>query len=124
MVGESAYCHSLESITVADAEHNMRLDLVKTSELFLVPSSFLVAALGTADTNMHRAAVSALGLVVSMLWLLCSWEARREAVMSKPALTRAARFHVLSWLGLLFLVGWLVSTIWHLTLVGRPLGTP
>lgn len=101
----------------------MRLDLVKTSELFLVPSSFLVAALGTADTNMHRAAVSALGLVVSMLWLLCSWEARREAVMSKPALARAARFHVLSWLGLLFLVGWLVSTVWHLALVGRPLGT-
>ena len=33
-------------------------DLIKTTELFLVPSSFLVAALGTADTNLHRAAVS------------------------------------------------------------------
>jgi hypothetical protein len=29
-------------------------DLIKVTELLLVPNSFLVAALGTADTNPHR----------------------------------------------------------------------
>jgi hypothetical protein len=101
----------------------MNLDLVKTNELFLVPSSFLVAALGTADTNVHRAAVSALGLIVSVLWLVCSWEARAESATQQPAVARTARFQVLTWLGLLFLVGWLVSTIWHLALAGQPLGS-
>ena len=49
-------------------------DLIKVTEIFLVPSSFLVAALGTADTNPHRAAVSLLGFIVSVLWLVCSQE--------------------------------------------------
>ena len=44
-------------------------DLIKVTELFLIPSSFLVAALGTDDTNPHRSAVSLLGLIVSGLWL-------------------------------------------------------
>lgn len=39
-------------------------DLVKITEAFLIPSSFLVAALGTADTNLHRAGVSLVGLVI------------------------------------------------------------
>jgi hypothetical protein len=101
----------------------MSLDLVKTSELFLVPSSFLVAALGTADTNFHRAAVSGLGLVVSVLWLICSLESRHEAIANQPEMQRTLRFQVLSWFALLFLFGWLISTIVHLSLMGQPLGT-
>ena len=40
-------------------------NLVKLTEILLVPSSFLVAALGTADTNPHREVVSTVGLIVS-----------------------------------------------------------
>jgi hypothetical protein len=50
-------------------------ELIKVTEIFLIPSSFLVAALGTADTNLHRAAVSAVGLINSVLW----WPSSREA---------------------------------------------
>jgi hypothetical protein len=99
------------------------LDLIKTSELFLVPSSFLVAALGTADTNLHRAAVSIVGLVVSVLWLICSQEARGELIAQHPAASRSARFHILSWLAVLFIAAWLASTVWHLALINKPLGT-
>ena len=53
-------------------------DLIKVTEIFLVPSSFLVAALGTADTNPHRAVVSLLGLIVSAFWLACSRDASRS----------------------------------------------
>ena len=59
-------------------------DLTKVTELFLLASSFLVAALGTADTNYHKAAVSLLGLVISLLWLPCSREALREAEAKQP----------------------------------------
>ena len=71
-------------------------DLVKISELFLVPSSFLVAALGTADTNLHRASVSLLGLTVSVLWLVCAREALAEIVASKPEVIRTARIRIRS----------------------------
>lgn len=98
-------------------------DLVKTTELFLIPSSFLVAALGTADTNLHRAAVSALGLVVSVLWCLCSREAMLEAVAGQQEWTRTARFRVLAWFPAVFILGWLVSVVAHVILVGKPLGT-
>jgi hypothetical protein len=97
-------------------------DLVKISELFLVPSSFLVAALGTADTNLHRAAVSALGLIVSALWQICAREALVEAVTTKPDLIRTARIRVLAWFPLVFITGWLFSVVIHLMLAGRALG--
>src|SRR6478735_7509965 len=58
-------------------------DLIKITEVFLVPSSFLVAALGTADTNPHRAGVSVLGLVISVFWLICAREALSEVVTAK-----------------------------------------
>lgn len=96
-------------------------DLIKVTEIFLVPSSFLVAALGTADTNPHRAAVSLLGLIVSLLWLACSREAMSEA--RGPAADGSAlprRTQILAWLPLVFIAGWLSSLVIHSWLWARP----
>jgi hypothetical protein len=98
-------------------------DLIKISELFLVPSSFLVAALGTADTNWHRAAVSVLGLIVSVLWLVCAREALVEVVTKQPEVIRTSRIRVLGWFPLVFVAGWSFSVVLHLILAGQPLGT-
>ncbi len=94
-------------------------DLIKVTEIFLVPSSFLVAALGTADTNPHRALVSLLGLIVSALWWVCCREALSEQV-AETAPKRRTR--ILAWLSLVFVTGWLGSTIAHAMLWSRPLG--
>lgn len=107
---------------MANQEGYLVPDLVKTSELFLVPSSFLVAALGTADTNLHRAAVSLLGLIVSLLWLVCAREALIEVVTSKPEMIRTARTRILAWFPLVFVTGWFFSVIIHLMFAGRALG--
>jgi hypothetical protein len=97
-------------------------NLVKISELFLVPSSFLVAALGTADTNYHRAAVSALGLIVRLLWLACAREALVEVVSKQPEVIRTARIRILGWFPLVFVAGWSFSVVIHLMLVSQALG--
>lgn len=100
-------------------------DLVKVTEIFLIPCSFLVAALGTADSNPHRAAVSLVGLIISVLWWICSREALLE---SRPAQTDSGnvrsprRTLVLSWLSLIFMVGWFLSAIVHAMLWNQPLG--
>jgi hypothetical protein len=96
-------------------------DLIKVTELFLVPSSFLVAALGTADSNPHRAAVSLLGSLVSALWQVCSLESlpRPDPSGYRPA--RSLRLRILAWLPMLFVVGWLVSTAIHVHLWTRPI---
>jgi hypothetical protein len=91
-------------------------DLVKVTELFLIPNSFLVAALGTADTNPHRAGVSLLALIVSVLWLFCSLESLPEFVASASRPSRSTRVLVLAWLPTLFIVGWLGSAIIHVWL--------
>jgi hypothetical protein len=99
-------------------------DLITVTEIFLVPSSFLVAALGTADTNPHRAAVSLLGLVVSVLWLVCSREALSELGPSSPGAVSSARprrTHLLAWLPLVFIIGWFVSVVIHAWLWDRPI---
>jgi hypothetical protein len=93
-------------------------DLIKVTELFLVPSSFLVAALGTADTNPHRACVSLLGFAVSVLWQICSQEAMRTAPNTAP---RSARRNILGWLPAIFIFGWLASTVIHLLLWRHPI---
>jgi|GEM_PF-1365947 len=92
-------------------------DLVKVSEIFLVPGSFLVAALGTADSNPHRAAVSVLGLIVSVLWLACAREAHLE--LGTRELRGSRRMRILAGLPVVFIVGWLVSTVVHLVLWNR-----
>ena len=98
-------------------------DLVKVTEIFLIPSSFLVAAVGTADTNPHRAAVSLVGLMVSWLWWLCCSEAfaeLRSIEASAAAPTR--RIRIMSWLPALFVACWAVSLVVHVWLWGQPLG--
>jgi len=101
-------------------------DLIKVTELLLVPSSFLVAALGTADTNLHRAAVSLLGLIVSLLWWVAVHDAYRHAQERSSATAEASRLalrtRILYSLPLVFAVGWLVSVVAHLALWARPLG--
>ncbi|HVJ87987.1 MAG TPA: hypothetical protein VM452_20150 [Caulifigura sp.] len=98
-------------------------DLIKVTELFLVPSSFLVAALGTADTNIHRAAVSLLGLVVSGLWWIAANDAFQHADdASTERVEHPVRTRVLHRLPLAFAAGWLVSVIAHGMLWNRPLG--
>ena len=101
-------------------------DLIKVTEVFLIPSSFLVAALGTADTNPHRAAVSVIGLVVSVLWWVSSWEALAEQTASDDS-TKASilsrRIRIMSWLPVFFVVCWILSVVAHLLLCNRPLGS-
>ena len=101
----------------------MAPDIIKLSELFLVPSSFLVAAVGTADTNLHRAAVSILGLIVSLLWLAASREAFAETVAKDAAVARTTRIQILARFPIVFLFGWFFSTVVHLILAGHSLGT-
>lgn len=100
-------------------------DLIKVTEIFLVPSSFLVAALGTADSNPHRAAVSALGLIVSALWYVCSREAFNALPppeMGVPQAQYPLRTRILTHLSLVFIWGWLISLAAHAMLWNQPLG--
>lgn len=95
-------------------------DLVKITEVFLVPSSFLVAAIGTADTNPHRAMISLLGLIVSAMWWVCC----REAVAEQSIETaNKRRIRMMVRLSDVFVVGWLLSTVVHVILWTRPLGS-
>jgi hypothetical protein len=99
----------------------MAPNLTKITEVFLLSSSFLVAALGTADTNLHKAAVSVLGLTVSLLWLSCSREAFAEIRDNQQAIALTARVQVLRWFPLIFVAGWVVSLVTHFWMAGIPL---
>jgi len=96
-------------------------DLVKVTEIFLIPSSFLVAALGTADSNIHRAAVSVVGLIASGLWFVCSREASAESRATSDS-AHPQRVRILLWLPVVFTIGWLISTVAHTVLWNQPLG--
>jgi len=98
-------------------------DVVKITEVFLIPSSFLVAALGTADTNPHRAVVSLIGLVVSVMWQICSREALNEHYPEGSQNLPPRRIRIMSSLPVFFIVCWLLSLVAHLMLWGKPLGT-
>ncbi len=100
-------------------------DLIKMTELLLVPSSFLVAALGTADSNPHRAAVSLLGLIVSLLWWAGVHDAYHhagDAASESTTRRHPLRTRILYHLPLVFAVGWLISVIVHCLLWRAPLG--
>ena len=100
-------------------------DLVKVTEVFLIPSSFLVAALGTADTNLHRAAVSVIGLVVSVLWWVCSSEALQEQINADASPQPAAlsrRIRIMAWLPAFFVLCWIMSVVGHVLVWNQPLG--
>lgn len=98
-------------------------DLIKVTEIFLIPSSFLVAALGTADTNLHRAGVSLLGLIISALWWISSHEALAEQkLLPDVPQHHPRRTRIFYFLPAFFTVGWLLSTIVHIWLSNQPLG--
>jgi hypothetical protein len=100
-------------------------DLVKITEIFLIPSSFLVAALGTADSNPHRAGVSLIGLIVSILWWISSQEAlseRRPADAESTDRPHSRRVRIMTWLPIFFVGCWVVSLVVHVVLWSRPLG--
>jgi hypothetical protein len=100
--------------------------LIKVTEIFLIPNSFLVAALGTADTNLHRAMVSALGLIISGLWWICSTDAFADHLSAEPVPPKGfpnRRMRLLSWLPFIFITGWFLSLVIHLLVWNRPLGS-
>lgn len=99
-------------------------DLIKITEIFLIPSSFLVAALGTADSNPHRAGVSLIGLIVSALWWTCSLEAlaERRKADTGAAVAHSRRVRIMTWLPVLFVTCWVVSLVMHAALWNQPLG--
>lgn len=100
-------------------------DLIKVTEVFLIPSSFLVAALGTADTNLHRAAVSVIGLVVSILWWVSSAEALQEETSieaSRKLARHSRRMRIMAGLPVFFVLCWIMSVVGHLIVWNRPLG--
>ena len=100
-------------------------DLVKVTEVFLIPSSFLVAALCAADTNPHRAAVSLVGFIVSGMWWVCSHEAfaeRKPAGASEGIAAHSRRIRIMHWLPLFFVGSWVVSLVIHVVLWSKPLG--
>src|SRR5262245_6734200 len=95
---------------------------VKVTEIFLIPSSFFVAALGTADSNIPRARPSLPGLGGRGLWVLCSREAWTEGRATADAVAHPRRMKILVWLPVVFAVGWLISTVIHAVLWNQPLG--
>jgi len=97
-------------------------DLIKITEIFLIPSSFLVAALGTADSNPHRAGVSLMGMVVALLWWICSHEALQERQSADTA-QHSRRVRIMAWLAPFFTLSWAGSLVAHLLLWDKPLGT-
>lgn len=94
-------------------------DLVKVTEIYLIPSSFLVAALGTVNSNPHRAVVSVLGLLISVLWWQCAHDARQAHQAASSQLPR--RTALLHTLAVVFMFGWLFSAVVHGILWNRPL---
>lgn len=86
----------------------MNPDLTKLAEIFLVPSSILVGALGVASTEPLKTGISILGLLVSILWAICSHDAFRT-IQPNPSV----RESVLACLPTLFILGWLISTGVH-----------
>lgn len=98
-------------------------DLIKVSEIFLIPSTFLVATLGKPDTNFHRAAVSAVGLVVTIQWWIAAREDFAEVIPSSSDRKQPPRrIRVLCQLPIVFVVGWAVSLVAHLSLCNDSLG--
>jgi hypothetical protein len=79
----------------------------------------LVAALGTADSNPHRAFVSLLGLVIAGLWCAST---RAAAASGDDLKNRPRRTRILHSLPYVFIAGWLLSVGGHLLLWGGPLG--
>jgi hypothetical protein len=83
----------------------MNPDVVKITEIFLVPNSILVGALGVAPTEGLKTGVSLIGLISSGLWALCS--------LTAWANTDPLRVWVLALLPLIFIVLWAAGAKIH-----------
>lgn len=83
------------------------LNIVKLTEIFLIPGSILVGALGVARTEGLKTGISALGLVSTLIWACCNMDAYGSLS------SRSWRISVLAWLPLLFLVAWVISGVIH-----------
>ncbi|HKR83728.1 MAG TPA: hypothetical protein VJS37_06100 [Terriglobales bacterium] len=82
------------------------LTIVKLTDIFLVPGSILVGALGVARTGGLKTGISAMGLLATFIWAFCNWDAY-------PVGPTTWRIRILAWLPLLFLVAWVISGIIH-----------
>lgn len=80
------------------------LDVGKITEIFLVPASILVTALGVAQTEGLKTGISALALILTTLWEICVCSAGADS--SAPS-------KILIWMPVLFLVCWIVSFVFH-----------
>jgi hypothetical protein len=83
----------------------MDQDLVKVTEIFLMPASILVGALSVAGTEPLKTGVSLVSFVASLMWLVCVV----EAAPADPLI----RERMLCALPLLFLVATFVSCCVH-----------
>jgi hypothetical protein len=80
------------------------LDLAKITEIFLVPNTILVGALGFESNDRLKTGISSLGLVACSLWWICSWTAWFDE--RQPYYVRVV---LLAHLPFLFVVCWLIS---------------
>jgi hypothetical protein len=79
-------------------------ELLKLAAVFLTSNTILINALGVARTEPLKTGISAVGLAMTILWLLCALNG------PKVTDTRAKIFNVLPFV---FLLGWLISGIVH-----------
>jgi hypothetical protein len=83
------------------------LTVVKLTEIFLVSGSILVGGLGVARTEGLKTGISTLGLLSTLVWAFCNWDAcQAESLHSHRKL-------VLAWLPLLFFFAWCISGYIH-----------
>ncbi len=94
--------------------------LLKITEIFMISSSFLVAALGTADSNPHRVAVSLVGMVVSLLWLVCTAERTEGEGEEREGPPRPVATKIMRGMPVLFILTWLVSAVLHAMIWNQP----
>lgn len=82
--------------------------IIQVTEIFLIPGSILVGALGVAKTEGLKTGISALGLLTAAFWIICNVDAYR------PLAGASLRLTMLAWLPVLFLFCWLIAGAIHL----------
>ena len=104
----------VSAVMTSQKRHRLRgntvdaIDLVKLTEIFLVPSSILVGALSVATTEPLKTGISILGLLVAGLWGVCNYDAVQQLIVAMPL-----RAHVLAWLPVAVGLCWLFCAIVH-----------
>ena len=82
-------------------------DVVKLAELFLVPSSVLLGALGIASTEPLKTTVSLLGFAIAAIWAVCNG----DAVSVPQAIS--TRELLIAWLPAGFMACWASCVVVH-----------